>query len=78
VSFGLRVDVTQGARWRSATLVGRGQADAIAAGAAALVRSLADGELAEPGAWMPEQVIDPPRFFARLAQRGLSVEFAHT
>jgi saccharopine dehydrogenase (NAD+, L-lysine-forming) len=77
VWFGLRVDVTNGARSRSATLVGRGQADATAAGAAALVRSLADGEVAEPGAWMPEQVIDPPRFFARLAQRGASVELAH-
>ena len=73
VSFGLRVDVSHGARSRSATLVGRGQADAAAAGAAALVRSLVDGEVAEPGTWMPEQVIDPPRFFARLAQRGASV-----
>lgn len=78
VSFGLRVDVSHGARSRSATLVGRGQADAAAAGAAALVRSLVDGEVAEPGTWMPEQVIDPPRFFARLAQRGASVELAHT
>jgi hypothetical protein len=76
--FGLRVDVTQGARSRSATLVGRGQAAATAAGAAALAGSLADGEVAESGAWMPGQVIAPPRFFARLAQRGPRVELAHT
>lgn len=76
--FGLRVDVTQGARSRPATLVGRGQAAATAAGAAALAGSLADGEVAESGAWMPGQVIEPPQCFARLAQRGPRVELAHT
>ena len=76
--FGLRVAMTQGARSRSATLVGRGQAAATAAGAAALAGSLADGEVIRPGAWMPEQVIDLPRFFARLAQRGPRVELPHT
>jgi hypothetical protein len=34
---------------------------------------LLEGGVAEPGAWMPEQVIDPSQFFARLAQRGLIV-----
>jgi hypothetical protein len=42
------------------------------------VRTLLDGEVAEPGAWMPEQVIDPLGFFSRLARRGLRVEFPHT
>jgi saccharopine dehydrogenase (NAD+, L-lysine-forming) len=71
--FALRVDVRCGARSSQATLVGRVQADATAAGAAGLVRALVDEEVAEPGAWMPEQVIDPPRFFAYLAQQGFSV-----
>jgi len=74
--FALRVDVTRNGHSRYATLVGRVQADATAAGAAGLVRSLLDGEVSEPGAWMPEQVIDPPRFFSRLARHGFEVEVA--
>ena len=58
-----------------ATLTGRGQARATASGASELVRSLVDGEVAEPGAWMPEQVIDPSRFFDRLAHANVRVEF---
>jgi saccharopine dehydrogenase-like NADP-dependent oxidoreductase len=72
--YALRVDVGNGEHTAFATLTGIGQAQATAVGAAALVRSLVDGEIAEPGAWMPEQVVDPHRFFARLARRGLQVE----
>jgi hypothetical protein len=36
---------------------------------------LIEGEVAEPGAWMPEQIVDPDPFFFRLAARGLRVEF---
>jgi saccharopine dehydrogenase (NAD+, L-lysine forming) len=68
--FALLVDVTFNTRSGHATLIGGAQADAAAAGAAAVLRSLLDGEVAEPGAWMPEQVIDPARFFSRLAARG--------
>lgn len=76
--FALRVDVAHGERSSHATLVGRVQADATAAAAAALVRALLDDEVAEPGAWMPEQVIDPPGFFSQLARRGLRAEFPRT
>ena len=72
--YALRVDVWHGARTGSATLTGTGQAHATATGAAALVRSLVDGEVAQPGAWMPEQVIEPARFFHRLALAGLRVQ----
>jgi saccharopine dehydrogenase (NAD+, L-lysine forming) len=72
--FALRVEVTHGEGSSRATLVARAQADAAAAGAAGVVRSLLDGEVAEPGAWMPEQVIDPPGFFSHLAGHGLTVE----
>jgi saccharopine dehydrogenase (NAD+, L-lysine forming) len=71
--FALRVDVDHHGRSAHATLLGGAQADAAAAGAAAILRSLLDGQVAEPGAWMPEQVIDPPQFFSRLAARGLVV-----
>jgi saccharopine dehydrogenase-like NADP-dependent oxidoreductase len=71
--FALRVDVRNNGRSRYATLLGHTQADAAAAGAAGVVRSLLEDEVAEAGAWMPEQVIDPAPFFARLAARGLRV-----
>ena len=76
--FALRVDVTHHTQSSHATLLGHAQADAAAAGAGGVVRSLLDGEVAEPGAWMPEQVINPRSFFSRLAARGLSVELAPT
>jgi saccharopine dehydrogenase (NAD+, L-lysine forming) len=71
--FALRVDVTKDGHSSHATLVGRVQAEAAAAGAAGLVRSLFEGEVTEPGAWMPEQVIDPPRFFSRLDRHGFRI-----
>jgi saccharopine dehydrogenase (NAD+, L-lysine forming) len=71
--FALRVDVTHGGNSSHATLVGRVQAEAAAAGAAGLVRSLLEGEITEPGAWMPEQAIDPPRFFSHLDRHGLRI-----
>ena len=72
--FALRVDVVHDGRSAHATLVGGPQADAAAAGASATVRSLMEGEVSEPGVWMPEQVINPPGFFSRLAKQGLTVE----
>ena len=74
--FELRVDVRRGECSRHATLVGRAQADATALGAAGTVRLLIEGDVADPGAWMPEQVVDPGPFLSRLASRGLKVEFA--
>ena len=73
--FALRVDVRRGSQRRYGIFLGRTQADAAAAGAAGVVRSLLAGNVHEPGAWMPEQVIDPAPFMARLAARGLNVQF---
>jgi saccharopine dehydrogenase (NAD+, L-lysine forming) len=74
--FALRVDVRHGQHVRHATLFGHAQADAAAAGAAGVARMLIDGEVREPGAWMPEQVVvDCGKFLTRLADRGLNVEF---
>jgi saccharopine dehydrogenase-like NADP-dependent oxidoreductase len=72
--FALRVDVIHEGRSAHATLVGGAQADAAAAGASATVRSLMEGEVSEPGVWMPEQVISPPGFLSQLARHGLIVE----
>jgi saccharopine dehydrogenase (NAD+, L-lysine-forming) len=71
--FALRVEINHVGRSAHATLVGGAQADAAAAGASATVRALIGGEVSEPGVWMPEQVIDPPRFFSHLARLGLTV-----
>ncbi len=73
--FALRVDVRRGRNSKHAALFGRAQADAAAAGAAGVARMLIEGEVREPGAWMPEQIIDPDPFLSRLAARGLKVEF---
>jgi saccharopine dehydrogenase-like NADP-dependent oxidoreductase len=54
-----------------ASLIGHGQASATAIGAAAVVRSLAQGEVEQPGIWLAEQVVLPKPFFERLATRGL-------
>ena len=74
--FALRVDVTRGARSASATLVGGAQADAAAIGASSTIRALMEGEITAPGVWMPEQVIDPTRFFSSLAKHGFHVELS--
>jgi saccharopine dehydrogenase (NAD+, L-lysine-forming) len=73
--FALRVDVRRGGDSRSATLLGHAQADAAAAGAAGVARLLIEGDVAQAGAWMPEQVVNPGPFLSRLATRGLRVEF---
>jgi len=73
--FALRVDVRRGQNSRHATLFGRTQADAAAAGAAGVARMLIEGDIRDPGAWMPEQIVDPGPFLSRLAARGLKVEF---
>jgi saccharopine dehydrogenase-like NADP-dependent oxidoreductase len=67
------VDVFHDGRPAHATLVGGAQADAAAAGASATVRAMIEGEVSEPGVWMPEQVMSPPGFFSRLATHGLTV-----
>jgi saccharopine dehydrogenase-like NADP-dependent oxidoreductase len=68
--FALVVEV-RGARVVRASLVGHGQAEATAAGASAFVEALHRGEVAAPGVWLGEQVIDPDRFLARIAAHGL-------
>ena len=72
--FALRVDVRHGKNSRYATLAGRTQADAAAAGAAGVARILIEGGVRDPGAWMPEQMVEPGPFLSRLASRGLRIE----
>lgn len=68
--FALVVDVRgRDGRVRS-TLVGRVQAHATAAAAAAVAEALHTHEV-EPGVWLAEEAIAPSRFLERLASRGL-------
>jgi hypothetical protein len=71
----LVVTVEAGAHTATMGLVGRRQAEATAAGAAELVRVLANAEVAGPGVWLPEQAVAHERFFERLAARGLNPTF---
>lgn len=73
--FALRVDVRRSDKSGYATLLGQTQADAAAAGAAGVTRALIDKEITSPGAWMPEQVVDPGPFVWRLATKGLKVKW---
>jgi saccharopine dehydrogenase-like NADP-dependent oxidoreductase len=64
--FALVVEVRSGDRRVRATLVGRFQARATAVGAAAIAEALLAREVSEAGVWLPEQVIPPRPFLARL------------
>ena len=69
--YGVVVEV-HGSRGRvRASVFGHGQASGTAIGAAAVVCSLAQGEVEQPGIWLAEQVVLPKPFFERLATRGL-------
>jgi saccharopine dehydrogenase-like NADP-dependent oxidoreductase len=65
--FALRVEVRGGDRIALSTLLGRGQAQATAVGAAAIAEALYAREVEKPGVWHAEQVIAPAPFLARLA-----------
>ena len=74
--FAIRVELRLHGRRGLATLLGRTQADAAAAGAAEIIRVLLDAVTVQPGVWMPEQVIEPVTFFERLERRGVFVKFS--
>jgi len=74
--FALRVDVAHRTQSASGTLLGGAQADAAAIGASSTIRALMEGEITSSGVWMPEQVIDPTRFFSRLAEHSLHVQLS--
>jgi len=69
--FALLVEVRGGDGVVRLSLTGQRQADATAVGAAATAEALADGEIARPGIWLAEQVMDPGPFMSRLAAAGL-------
>jgi saccharopine dehydrogenase-like NADP-dependent oxidoreductase len=54
-----------------ASLAGRGQADITALGAAAIARGLIDGQVAQPGIWLAEQIVPPAQFLEHLAANGV-------
>jgi saccharopine dehydrogenase (NAD+, L-lysine forming) len=69
--YGLVVEVHGTHRTVRVSVVGHGQANATAIGAAALVRALDMGEVERPGIWLAEQVVPLGPFLNRLAARGL-------
>jgi len=72
--FALVVSAKSGFRSARMTLTDTHQADVVAAAATEFVRTLATEEV-PPGLWLPEQVIDHDRFFARLRSQGWSTRF---
>ncbi len=69
--YALVLEVRGGGRVIRWTLVGRRQADATAAGVAAITEALWSREVEAPGVWLAEQVIAPGPFLARLAEQGI-------
>lgn len=69
--YGLVVEVRSAHRSVRASLVGHGQAQGTAIGAALLARSLAEGQVQDAGLWLAEQVVPTDSFFKGLAERGL-------
>jgi hypothetical protein len=74
--FAITVTGTRRGRSARMTLVSRNQADVTAAAAAELVQALVRGEVDAAGVWLPEQVIDPDRFFGALGALGWGVSLA--
>lgn len=54
-------------------LVGESESNATALSAALMARALYEGDVGQPGVWLPEQVIRPAPFIQDLAKRGLHV-----
>ena len=71
--FALVVEIEGGDGRARFALSGHNQSQATATSAALIARSLHEHEIARPGVWLPEQIVDAPRFFARLARQGLHV-----
>ena len=69
--FALLIEARRGSRTIRSTLVGRQQASATAIGAAAITEALWSREVAAPGVWLAEEIVDPDPFFARLAAQGI-------
>lgn len=68
--FALVVTAQSGGSIMKATLAGRHQAAATAAGASELTRALAAGEITEAGVWLPEQILSHESFFRELSLLG--------
>ena len=69
--YALVVDVRSSGRLVRSSLAGRRQAETTAVGVAAIIEALWLREVDRPGIWLPEQVIAPQPFLARLASHGI-------
>jgi saccharopine dehydrogenase-like NADP-dependent oxidoreductase len=70
--YGLVVEVQGVGGTVQVSLIGHGQADATAIGAAALAHALDEGGVERPGIWFAEQIVPLGPFLDRLAARGLA------
>jgi hypothetical protein len=55
------------------SLLGQNESDGIAKGAELMASALLEREVAQAGVWLPEQVNEPNKFFALLADHDLHV-----
>ena len=76
--YGLVVEVAGPRGSARATLVGQGQADVTAVGAAAVVRALIDGRVEKPGLWFAEEVVPVASFLEHLLRKGIAPQIECT
>jgi len=69
--YGLVVEAQGPSGSVRASLVGHGQADITAWGAAALARAVVNRQVSQPGIWLAEQVVPPGPFLEHLAANGV-------
>jgi len=76
--YGLVVEVAGPGGSARASLVGHGQAEVTAVGAAAVVRALVDGGVDKPGLWCAEEVVPVGSFLEHLRREGIAPQIECT
>lgn len=73
-TYALQVEALGGQRAARLGLIGKNESAGTALGAALMACMLYDGDVNQPGVWLPEQITPSRAFFATLAERGLRLQ----
>jgi saccharopine dehydrogenase-like NADP-dependent oxidoreductase len=76
--WAITVDVKGSEKRCILTIKGYGETYPTAIGAVIKARTLFENKVNKPGIWLPEQVIEPNKFFIRLEEYGLKVNISET
>jgi len=76
--WAITVDVKGSKRRCLLTIKGYGETYPTAISAVLKARALLENEINKPGVWLPEQVIEPDKFFIKLEEYGFKVNISET